>query len=157
MKDLFRVLAIFIATAVVAPAISSTTHAASRARMPAETVTLDSAGRLSLGGAHSCQVNDDGTVRCWGRNDDGQLGEGSYSTQVTPVPVQRFTASRLVPLTGVVAIAAGNVLTCALMAVGTVSCWGTIPPFFGLGTAISIDNIASAVGIAAGSKHICTV
>src|SRR5688572_2746758 len=157
MKDLLRVLAIFIAAAVVAPAISSTTHAASRARIPAETVILDSAGRLSLGGAHSCQVNDDGTARCWGSDGLGQIGDGFEfeGTRLTPVPVHRATTSGLLPLTGVAAIAAGGSHTCALLADGTVSCWGTIPGSGVFVAAFTITGVANAVGIAAGSKHAC--
>src|SRR5262245_58724607 len=117
-------IVIVIAAAVVAHLIPSTSHAAPRARMPAETVLLDSAARIALGSAHSCKVNDDGTARCWGSNANGQLGDGTRIDSLTPVlPVLIQNASNLrPPLTGVVAIAAGNSQTCALLAGGTVSC-----------------------------------
>src|SRR5256885_13936407 len=43
--------------------------------------------RLSAGQLHTCAVLDDGTVQCWGRNNFGQLGDGSLTTRLSPVPV----------------------------------------------------------------------
>jgi serine/threonine-protein kinase len=40
---------------------------------------------VALGFNHSCARSADGTVRCWGRNDAGQLGDGS--TTGSPIPV----------------------------------------------------------------------
>src|SRR5207253_4585445 len=47
---------------------------------------------IGTGGRHSCAVSDDGTVRCWGRNDLGELGDGSLVDRYTPVPVGDSTA-----------------------------------------------------------------
>ncbi len=33
--------------------------------------------RLSAGEGHSCQVDDDGSLPCWGKNNFGQLGDGT--------------------------------------------------------------------------------
>ena len=92
------------------------THAGLRAPMPAETVTRDSVTRLSADAFHACHVVNDGTVRCWGDNGFGQLGDGTTTNRPTPVPVNGLTAA--------VAIAAGRVHTCALLGDGTARCWG---------------------------------
>jgi alpha-tubulin suppressor-like RCC1 family protein len=42
---------------------------------------------LALGGYHSCARKHDGTLWCWGRNDYGQLGDGTLLDQSSPVPV----------------------------------------------------------------------
>ncbi|MBU1510633.1 hypothetical protein KKD52_09765, partial [Myxococcota bacterium] len=39
------------------------------------------------GASSSCALLEDGTVRCWGRNDQGTLGDGTTSTRTLPVAV----------------------------------------------------------------------
>ena len=42
---------------------------------------------IVAGGAHACALVDDGTVRCWGLNYHGQLGDGTTTYAATPVVV----------------------------------------------------------------------
>ena len=42
---------------------------------------------LELGASHSCARLGDGTVKCWGRNDYGGLGDGTVEDRMTPVAV----------------------------------------------------------------------
>lgn len=42
---------------------------------------------VSTGGGHSCAVLNSGDVRCWGKNDLGQLGDGSVVNRTAPVSV----------------------------------------------------------------------
>jgi alpha-tubulin suppressor-like RCC1 family protein len=56
---------------------------------------------VAAGLAHSLALLDDGTVRAWGVNGVGQLGDGTTDFRSTPVPV--------VGLTNVRAVAAGLV------------------------------------------------
>lgn len=78
--------------------------------------------RIALGPEHACALMQDGAVRCWGRNDGGQLGHGNTSNcgdepGEMPPPV--------VPLgEPAVGIAAGWRHTCALLASGALNCWG---------------------------------
>src|SRR5690242_19313032 len=64
---------------------------------------------VSLDGRHSCVVAGDGTVRCWGANDYGQLGNRTVTTTptVTPVLVSGITTT--------IAVAAGRDHSCALL------------------------------------------
>jgi alpha-tubulin suppressor-like RCC1 family protein len=39
------------------------------------------------GGAHACALLRDGTVRCWGDNASGQLGDGTTTAHALPTPV----------------------------------------------------------------------
>jgi alpha-tubulin suppressor-like RCC1 family protein len=71
---------------------------------------------IDLGEAHGCALREDGTVSCWGRNDDGQLGDGTLDATRVPVPV--------LGLVDVAALAVGDGHGCALLADATVACWG---------------------------------
>lgn len=73
---------------------------------------------LSAGSEMTCAVISDGTVKCWGRNNVGQLGNGTktFDPVVRPVLVSG--------LTDAVAVSAGVEYACALRAGGTVVCWG---------------------------------
>ncbi len=71
---------------------------------------------IDLGSFHSCALLQDGSVRCWGQNDLGQLGNGTTNDSATPVTV--------VGITGAAAVRAGGFHTCARFPDGTVQCWG---------------------------------
>src|SRR2546422_6660158 len=86
---------------------------------------LTGAVSVVTGGYHTCALLGDGTMWCWGRNADGQLGDGTagpqcvYTTgRCSPTPV------RVGGITSPAAIAAGGYHTCALLGDGTVWCWG---------------------------------
>lgn len=71
---------------------------------------------LVTGDAHSCGLTALGTVRCWGRNGAGQLGDSTTTDRAAPVAVSGGRTF--------VAIAAGGEHTCGLTAAGSVFCWG---------------------------------
>lgn len=66
--------------------------------------------------AHSCGLTTLGTAYCWGDNGDGQLGDGSTTSRLTPQAV----AGGLV----FTAITARWNHTCASTATGAIYCWG---------------------------------
>ena len=73
--------------------------------------------QVSTGYFHTCALKTDGSVYCWGRNDSGQLGDGTTNTQT------RLRCSWR--LGGPVAeVSAGDDHTCARKSDGTVWCWG---------------------------------
>jgi alpha-tubulin suppressor-like RCC1 family protein len=80
---------------------------------------------VAVGAGHACALRTDGTVWCWGNDDEGQLGDG---TTGDPTDHIRTTAVRVRRGSGhldkVVAIAAGYGHTCAIRKDGSAWCWG---------------------------------
>ncbi|RKH03711.1 RCC1 domain-containing protein [Corallococcus carmarthensis] len=83
---------------------------------------LGKATKLATGGDHSCVLLDSGLVRCWGRNDFGQLG---YNTTQNLGDGEAVTEFGYVNLGGpAIRLSAGKDHTCAVMDTGKVRCWG---------------------------------
>ena len=78
------------------------------------------ATQLSAGGFHNCAILDDGSVACWGYNQDGTLGDGTYSDRYVPVPMLGFGSGIDAEL-----LSSGYYHTCALLSDQSVSCWGS--------------------------------
>jgi alpha-tubulin suppressor-like RCC1 family protein len=117
---------------------------------------ISGATAFTTGAYHTCALLGNGTLRCWGRNGQGQLGNGSFTQSSTPVAVSGVT--------GVTAVSGGGAHTCAVLSDGTVRCWGD-NEFGQLGngttttsaTAVQVVGIASAVAISAGWRHTCAI
>lgn len=78
--------------------------------------------QLALGYYHTCALLDTGRVRCWGRNDQGQLGLGHRNDIGDN---ERAYVAPELSLGGTVKqITAGTYHTCALLTTGQVRCWG---------------------------------
>ncbi|MFO0609356.1 MAG: hypothetical protein U0324_39695 [Polyangiales bacterium] len=67
-------------------------------------------------GATMCARMRDGTVRCWGDNRRGQVGDGTFTERNRPQPVRGVT--------GAVSIGGGDQHTCAVVAGARLWCWG---------------------------------
>jgi alpha-tubulin suppressor-like RCC1 family protein len=72
---------------------------------------------IAAGHSHTCAVTTGRGLKCWGQNDQGQLGDGTAIDRTTPVDVSGLAS-------GVMSLAAGESHTCALTAGGGLKCWG---------------------------------
>jgi alpha-tubulin suppressor-like RCC1 family protein len=117
--------------------------------------------QVSTGAYHTCGLKMDGTVKCWGRWNEGQLGRGTTNNSggYNQVPVA------ITNLANVVAIATGAYHTCALLVDGTVQCWGRNTEAqaggggfnnFSAPTPVMLYG-GSGLGIAAGGYHSCVL
>jgi alpha-tubulin suppressor-like RCC1 family protein len=111
---------------------------------------------IGLGVFHSCALSTQGAVYCWGRNDQGQLGDGTLTNHPTPVSVS-------IPET-VIGIGIGTFHNCALGSSRTVYCWGgNASGEIGDGTRSASRPPTAVLGlppiaftqVIAGSQHSC--
>jgi alpha-tubulin suppressor-like RCC1 family protein len=123
-------------------------------RTPVVVAGLSGVIAVAAGDGFSLALRADGSVRSWGSNDRGELGNGGTADQPTPVLVTG--------LAGVVAIAAGDMHAIALRADGTVMTWGDNGAGeLGLGTRdlnrhavpAQVPGLTGVVAIAAGQRH----
>lgn len=80
---------------------------------------------ISAGYNHNLALTSDGVV-AWGRNVEGQLGDGTFSTNsLTPVLVLKGSASSTTAyLQNIASVSAGQYFSSALTTAGTVVTWG---------------------------------
>ena len=73
---------------------------------------------ISVGTHHVCVILNDGSVKCAGRNNNGQIGDGSSSNRSTPVAVDLGTNKTAV------SISTYWDTVCAVLNDASVKCWG---------------------------------
>ena len=114
--------------------------------------------QVSSGGEHTCALTGTGTVKCWGYNGDGQLGNGNTDASNIPVDVSGLPGA-------VSRVSAGYSHTCVLTAAGGVYCWGD-NAIGQLGTGTTDDSLApvmvsglgsGVVDLSVGAEHTCAV
>jgi len=111
---------------------------------------------LAAAGTHTCTTTADGLVECWGNNQTGQLGNGTYIDRLTATPAVGIFTAR--------AVTTGGAHTCSLAANATVTCWGDNSlGQLGIGTTsasptpATVTDIADATAIVAGDSHTCAL
>jgi hypothetical protein len=143
-------------------------------------VPLSGVTNIAAGDFHTCALLADTTVRCWGANRSGRLGDGTEDTRTTPTAVI-VAAGDSAPLSGVTAISLsgdgasgfngieGGAHTCAIVE-ARVMCWGNnssgqvdTPTAFASGPApllapIEVTGLSGpAAAIASGGADTCAL
>ncbi|MEO7570980.1 MAG: hypothetical protein ABIX10_00950 [Acidimicrobiales bacterium] len=112
---------------------------------------------VSAGISHSCGLLTGGTLRCWGANSNGELGNGTTTfSEPTPVTVNGISTAS--------AISGGFHHSCALLTGGTLRCWGrNVDGELGNGTntdsstPVTVTGISTATAISSDSEHACAL
>jgi alpha-tubulin suppressor-like RCC1 family protein/Tol biopolymer transport system component len=113
---------------------------------------------IAAGDNHACAVLSDGTVKCWGLNSYGQLGNGLYDPSCQPADVVGLGAT-------ISSLSLGYGYSCALTTDGGVKCWGlNLSGVLGNGTYDNSPTPTDVVGlssgvtaIAAGEGNTCAI
>ena len=115
---------------------------------------LEDATDFAFNETLGCARMRDGTVQCFGRNEVGQVGDGSTVMRLDPVVVPG--------LSRVKQISVGREFACALAETGTVSCWGgNHAGQLGDGTTTenheprAVPGVRNVVELVSGSLHTC--
>jgi alpha-tubulin suppressor-like RCC1 family protein len=109
---------------------------------------ITNAVAIAAGEFHTCALLADGSARCWGDNSTGQLGDGTTTDRPAPTEVTISFLKRtlsggvvaIVPLVNLVRIATGRRHTCAILADGSVRCWGE-NAFGQIGSGTTFDQL----------------
>src|SRR5262249_33267360 len=115
---------------------------------------------VALGYQHSCARKTDGTLWCWGFNNNGQLGDGSVGGSATAVQAGASTLG-----SAVAEVALGYRHSCARKTDGTLWCWGLNhhgqlgDGLFGTKAAAVQDGVSTlgraVAEVALGLRHSC--
>jgi alpha-tubulin suppressor-like RCC1 family protein len=128
-------------------------------------VMIDSVVDVAAGGlpddkddsGHTCARRMDGSVQCWGKNDQGQLGDGTNSDAYAP--------SGMPVLMGAKGVFAGGGYSCAIKSDDSIACWGA-NAYGELGDGgttpsskpVAVPGLPAAItAIAAGTRHACAI
>ena len=124
--------------------------------VPVYVAGIENAIKIDVGSWHGCAVLSDGSIKCWGANSFGKLGDGTTTTRYTPVNVSNINNA--------VDISLGTHHSCALLNTGEIKCWGY--NYFGrLGdgttttryTPVNVLGISNAIGVSLGDSYSCAL
>ena len=132
-------------------------NSTTRSLTPVQVSGITNAVSVSAGTSQTCALLSSGAIRCWGKNNNGELGAGgSTLLERTPVLVSGISNA--------IEISVGTGHSCALLANGSVKCWGqngngqlgtnsTSTSFIPL----TVSNITTATQVSVSQSYSCAL
>ncbi|MBM4412460.1 MAG: hypothetical protein FJ040_03295 [Chloroflexi bacterium] len=120
--------------------------------LPTKIALLSDMRAVTVGKHHACALSNTGSVYCWGRNNQLQLGGFVGEQSATPSVVQNVA--------NIIQISAGDDHTCALSSQGRVYCWGSngagqLGSQSSDSAFVEVQGVDNIQQIALGSAHTC--
>ena len=121
---------------------------------PLDVVGLNDVTAVVASDSHSCALQKNGAVRCWGWGNYNALGGGSNGSSGVPVLAEGITAK---------AVSAGTNVSCAVLLDGKVKCWGnnangqlgtTTPDVEGSNHVTGLDSV---VAVSSNTTYSCAL
>ena len=110
---------------------------------------------ISAGDYHTCSLEQTGKVFCWGLNVNGELGVAPPNDSDIYSPWEEVSA-----LPQATSVACGSGHTCAVTAVGSVECWGSLTTemfnFQNLDP-LNLSSLSGVVSVASGNDFSCAL
>jgi alpha-tubulin suppressor-like RCC1 family protein len=105
--------------------------------------------QVSAGDNHACGINANSRAFCWGDNFVGQLGDGTKSDHLQPVPVATTVRFR--------GVDAAAFATCGVTTDDRVFCWGSFfEPLASTQPEAAPGNLRFR-SVTVGSEHVCAI
>lgn len=141
---------------VAAATFTGRAQAAPLVNAPAPAPGGDKVVALTAGAVHTCATLGDKTVRCWGNNQYGELGNGTTVNAAKPTDVRGFASTPVTTLTRAVH-------NCSIVDSRAVECWGMNKyGQLGDGTAVNSPKVIPVKGVGdrvrllgVGGDHTC--
>jgi alpha-tubulin suppressor-like RCC1 family protein len=121
-----------------------------------EAPALSGVTAISAGFDSDCALIKDGSVRCWGRNHNGELGNTPTGEPLrdtwAAVAVQRVADA--------VSVSVAQSYACAALSDGAVKCWGKVSSRvlnLSVLPAFPVDGVTSARAVVTGRDHSCAL
>jgi len=119
---------------------------------------------VGMGEQHTCAILDDDSLMCWGRDQDGEIGNGIEEdvAQYTPISIVIPTIRNAISVDG------GHTNTCVLFDDGGIMCWGkdhvgqngdggSSSTTHSPGSNVALPEGRSAIDLSVGAYHSCAV
>jgi alpha-tubulin suppressor-like RCC1 family protein len=122
-------------------------------RTPTASPTIAGAKQVGWGNGHGIALMTDGSVKTWGTNASGQLGDGSTTVNYSPTTIAA--------LANISAVATGFLHNCVIMADASLKCWGgnstgqILPTGTMYTTPTVVPGIVGVVEVVTANGHTC--
>ena len=141
-----------------------TTNTYSSPTVPVDIPSNRSVVTVGMGHHHTCALLDDGSLMCWGSDQDGKIGNGIEDTDAQYTPISIGMPSDR----NAISVDAGHTNTCVLFDDGGIMCWGkdhvgqngdagSSSTTHSPGSNVALPEGRSAIDFSVGAYHSCAV